>query len=84
MKKWNGYLAIITTLCYCQIIYDLSFSLHISADDDNFLIALWNSLQFFGGISVSIWTNILAFVILRVVVNMKSTDILKNFSGLLQ
>ena len=79
MKKWNGYLAIITTMCYCQIVYDLSFSLHISAADDNFLIALWNSLQFFGGISVSIWTNILAFVILRVVVNMKSTDILKNF-----
>lgn len=79
MKKWNGYLAIITAMCYCQIVYDLSFALHISANDGNWSIAIWNSLQFFGGISVSSWTNILAFVILRVVVNLKSTDILKNY-----
>jgi hypothetical protein len=79
MKKWNGYLAIITSMCCCQIVYDLSFALHISANDGTTAIAVWNALQFFGGISVSIWTNILAFVILRVVVNLKSTDIMKNF-----
>jgi hypothetical protein len=43
------------------------------------MVSIWNSFQFFGGLSVSIWTNVLAFVILRVVVNMKNTDILKNF-----
>lgn len=79
MKKWNGYLAIITAMCYCQIIYDITFALHISVDDNSTEVAIWNAFQFFGGISVSIWTNILAVVVLRVVVSMQSTDILKNF-----
>lgn len=78
MNKWNGYLAIITNMCLCQIVYDVSFSLHISANDDNTMIAVWNGLQFFGGMSVSIWTNILALIILRVVLVKKSTDILYN------
>jgi hypothetical protein len=80
MKKWNGYLAIITAMCYCQIIYDVSFALHISIADGGTMVSIWNSFQFFGGLSVSIWTNVLAFVILRVVVNMRNTDILKNFN----
>lgn len=78
MNKWNGYLAIIASMCVCQIVYDVSFSLHISADN-NGMAAVWNGLQFFGGMSVSIWTNILAVIILRVVLRKKSTDILNNF-----
>lgn len=79
MRKWNGYLAIITAMCCCQIVYDVSFAAHISANDGSTAIAVWAALQFFGGISVSVWTNILAFVVLRVVVSLKSTDIMKNF-----
>lgn len=79
MKKWNGFLAVITSMCCCQIVYDVSFALHISANDGSTAIAVWAALQFFGGISVSVWTNILAFVVLRVVVSLKSTDIMKNF-----
>lgn len=79
MNKWNGYLAIITSMCLCQIVYDVSFSLHISANDDSNMISVWNGLQFFGGMTVSIWTNILAVIILRVVLIKKSTDILQNF-----
>lgn len=79
MRKWNGYLAIITCMCCCQIVYDISFALHISANDGSAAIGVLNGFQFFGGMSVSIWTNILAVIILRVVMWMKSTDILQNF-----
>lgn len=78
MKKWNGYLAIITMMCCCQIVYDVTFALHLTANDGGTAIAILNALQFFGGMSVSLWTNILAIIILRVVMWMKSTDILDN------
>lgn len=41
--------------------------------------SVWNGLQLLGGLSVSIWTNILAFVITQVVLTYRSSDILGNF-----
>jgi hypothetical protein len=79
MKKWNGYLAIIVNMCFCQMVYDVSFTLHISTNNGDAVVALWNACQFFGGLSVSLWTNILATIIFRVVYFRRSTDIIKNF-----
>lgn len=82
MKKWNGYLAIIWWMGLCQLSYDLTFPLHVSLNVNNITTAVFNGLQFFGGLSVSLWTNILALVVLRVVVVMRSPNILQNFNTL--
>lgn len=92
MGKWNGYLAIIwyvnvlfavncllitliRTMEVCQLFYDASF---IFADAYKFK-AFWIGIQIFGGLSVSIWTNILSIVLLNVVVNTRAVDIIKWF-----
>lgn len=72
-------------MALCQLIFDISFTRHITSDSSyvssagNFTTALWNGLQFFGGLSVSIWTNILAIVVLKVVVTFEAFNIRKNF-----
>lgn len=75
-------------MALCQLIFDISFTRHITSDSSyvssagNFTTALWNGLQFFGGLSVSIWTNILAIVVLKVVVTFEAFNIRKNFYAL--
>lgn len=75
-------------MALCQLIFDVSFTRHVTSDSSyvsskgNFTTALWNGLQFFGGLSVSIWTNILAIVVLKVVVTFEAFNIRKNFYAL--
>eukprot|EP01032_Pedospumella_encystans_P012924 gene12924-14915_t len=85
MKKWNGFLAILWAMAICQLVFDISFTRHITSDSsyvsskDDFTTSLWDGLQYFGGLSVSLWTNILALVVLKVVVTYEAFNIRKNF-----
>jgi len=72
-------------MAICQLVFDISFTRHITSDSsyvsskDDFTTSLWDGLQYFGGLSVSIWTNILALVVLKVVVTYEAFNIRKNF-----
>ncbi len=59
----------------CQIFYDLSFTFFEAVR----LNSLMFSIQFFGGLSVALWTNVLSVILLHVVVNTQSIDILKYY-----
>jgi hypothetical protein len=73
------------SMALCQLIFDVSFSRHITSDSSwvssksEFTTELWDGLQFFGGLSVSLWTNVLAFVVVKVVVTFEGYNIRKNF-----
>jgi hypothetical protein len=77
MNKWNGYLALIWSVEICQLFYDASFALYNIKYRR--IHALWTGIQFFGGLSSSVWTNILSFVVLYVVFKMSSFDILGHY-----
>jgi hypothetical protein len=72
-------------MALCQLVFDVSFTRHITSDagyvssKTDLSTAFWNGMQFFGGLSVSIWTNILAIVVLKVVVTFEALNIRKNF-----
>lgn len=73
------------SMALCQLIFDVSFSRHITSDSSyvssksEFTTELWDGLQFFGGLSVSLWTNVLACVVVKVVVTFEGYNIRKNF-----
>lgn len=77
MKIWNGFLLILVSTSICQVLYDLNYMIGITNDYDWCLV--WNFLDIFGGLSVALWTNILSFIIVYILVHIKNLDIFKNF-----
>lgn len=74
------YVSVSRYMSICQAIYDLSFPGYaLRARQSVSTIALWGGLQFFGGLSVALWSNCLAFVLMYVVGMRYSIDILRNF-----
>lgn len=75
-------------MAWCQLIFDVSFTRHITSDSSwvssksTFTTELWDGLQFFGGLSVSLWTNVLAVVVVKVVLTLEGFNIRKNFYAL--
>ena len=68
--KFNGYLLLILSMACCQILYDLNYMLGISNSYSGCLA--WHFLDILGGLSVSMWTNILSFIIYYIVTFIKS------------
>lgn len=77
LNKRNGYILLIASMCICQMIYDASFELSLT--HSNSLCTLMYAGLFVGGLSVSIWTNIVSVVVLYMVTYLKSLNILKIY-----
>lgn len=68
--KFNGYLLLIVTMTCFQIFYDVGYMLYISKNYSVCLLA--NFLSVFCGLCVTIWTNIISFIIYYVVTYVSS------------
>ena len=68
--KFNGYLLIILSMTCCQILYDLNYMIGITSTYDG--CVAWHFLDFLGGLSVPLWTNILSFIVYYIVTYIKS------------
>lgn len=79
MNKRNGYIQILWSMCLCQLVYDATFFFHQTDRSSLFRVAFWNGLQFFSGLSVAIWTNLLTLTILYVVTQKRSFNVIKNY-----
>jgi hypothetical protein len=60
-----------------QILYDINFLQSIIPGYENCIA--WHVLDYLGGLSFSIWSNILSFVVLYIVVKIRSLDIFNNY-----
>lgn len=72
-RKWNGYLLLLTSMTFSQIVYDVNYIMRPVPG-----VAACYFVQFcdlVGGLGVSFWTNILAFVITYTVVFSMSINI---------
>jgi hypothetical protein len=77
MRQWNGYLLLIVSMVFFQIVYDVNFLLGVYP---GFTACLaWNFLDVLGGLSLSFWTNILSYVVMYIVINIESFDIFGNY-----
>lgn len=61
----------------CQVVYDINFIQGIIPGYANCVI--WNVFNIFGGLSVAIWSNIISYVALYVIVEIRSMNIYDNY-----
>lgn len=83
MKLWSGYLLLVLSLALCQVTYDISFMLWPCYYQNLDCQIAMNVFSDFGGFSATLWTNVMSFVFLSVVVYFRSFDILKHYSKIL-
>jgi hypothetical protein len=81
MNKWNGYIAIILHMCILQSMYDAVFPIRTATYGPAFQFTV-TGIKFFSGISSTLWSNVLVFTILRVILSGKALDILQNYRWL--
>jgi hypothetical protein len=77
MKIWNGNLLLITTLTMLQICYDINFMFGICPG--YIPCVIWHFLDVFGGLGVQFTTNVMSFIIVYIVTEIESVNILKNY-----
>lgn len=68
--KFNGYLLLIASTTICQCLYDINYILGITNSYSG--CVTWHFLDLLGGMSVTIWTNVLSFAIYYVVTYIRS------------
>lgn len=77
MRSWNGYILLICSMCFFQILYDVNFLLGVAPGFSACMT--WNFLDVLGGLAVSFWTNCISFVIMVTVVQVKSFNVFNNY-----
>lgn len=77
MGKWNGHILLLLSTVLCQITYDWNYMLGPVRNYNACIV--WHFLDIVGGLSVSIWTNIVSFIIGYIVYEAESIDIFKNY-----
>jgi hypothetical protein len=81
MKRWNGYLQLVLNLTISQGIYDISYFLlpffHLKIPR-----ILFEFLSTFGGISSTLWCNIIIYVTWKIVITLHSVNILQQVHSL--
>jgi hypothetical protein len=61
----------------CQVFYDVNYIL--GAVPGYVACATWNFLDILGGLSVTLWTNIISFIVMFVVMKIRSFNIFRNY-----
>jgi hypothetical protein len=74
----RGYHSLVLSLTLCQIIYNISFYFLLYYDSIPGRI-LYGVLNIWGGISSSLWSNILIFVVYQIVSTLQSVNIKDNY-----
>ena len=79
MKLWSGHILLVLSMSVTQLVYDITFcpsDVDLGNVEANLIV---NILNFSGGISVAIFSNIMALVIFYIIQYKKSVDIFKNY-----
>jgi len=77
MKKWNGYLLLISTMTTFQLLYDINYMLGVCPGYIPCMI--WNFLDIIGGLGNAYTSNVISYTVIFVVYRIQSFDIFANF-----
>jgi hypothetical protein len=77
MKIRNGYFLLVSSMTVMNIIYDINFMQGTIPGYANCLA--WHVLDYLGGLSFSLWSNIISYVVLYIVVKIRSLNIYENY-----
>ena len=79
--RWNGYVLVLFIMSLCQVVFDMSFYVLLLAyiyQDVTWLAKTYIFLNYLGGLSTSLWSNIISAIALYVVLTLKAFNIYKN------
>ncbi len=76
MGKWNSYVLLITCLTVSQFVYDLSIFVVPCTECIVYVIAFFRC---FSGISTTLWTNVISYIVYYIVKSTKSLNIMFFF-----
>ena len=79
MGQWNPQISLIWWMSVCQCTYDASFFGYISQTENKVIYETSAFFQLFGGVSVTLFTNVITFLLLYVIVYRKNLDVFKYF-----
>lgn len=77
MSVWNGYMLLIFSMAFSQMVYDISYLIRVSPGYE--MCVVWHFLGILGGLGSSLWTNCLSFVVLYVLLNIRSFNIFRRY-----
>lgn len=77
MKKWNGYLQLVLNLTISQGIYDLSYFL-LPFFYNSYCRVIFEFISTYGGISSTLWCNVIVFITCQIVISLRSVNILEQ------
>lgn len=75
--QWNGYHMIIFSLTLAQILYDINYMLGVLPGSA--ACNAWQFLDVVGGLSTTLWSNVLGGCVLHVAIRIKSANIEKRY-----
>jgi hypothetical protein len=76
INRWNGFMLLIYAMTLCSIIFDIYFYFEFAKNYTTHYFALF--IGSFGGLSVTIWTNIISSILVYSIATMSFIDIYKN------
>jgi hypothetical protein len=77
IKRWNGFMVLIYTMTICNMFYDSFFLFYVQ--DNSFTYEVEIFLGSYGGLSVTIWTNVISFILFYTITTLQTVDIYKNY-----
>ena len=78
MKRWTGYLRLVVNLTLCQLFYDISIIMISGTSKAN--LYTYISLRCISGIATTLWSNVISYVVLYVVITLKAFNVNNNFN----
>ena len=82
MKKMTSYLRIILNMTCCQLVYDINFFfLPVYGNGTYLVVTTFSSeiMSTFGGIAVSLWSNLIAYILYYSVTYVRSFNLQHTF-----
>jgi hypothetical protein len=78
LNRWNRYIVLVYMITVFQLIYDISFYFLIGYKIEYFF-QIFTFLNYFGGTAVTLWVNVISFLLLYTIAYLQSFDIRKYF-----
>jgi hypothetical protein len=77
LQKWNGYLLLVASLTVAQGIYDIGF-FFLPFYSDGVAKHFYFFLSTVGGLTATLWSNVLIIVIFEIVSSLHSVNVMER------
>ena len=77
LNKWNGYLLLVASLTVAQGLYDIGF-FFLPFYSNELAKHIYYFVSTVGGLTATLWSNVLIFVIYEIVVTLHSVHVMER------